>query len=218
MAGTDTNVDLSGWSFTFFIKKNGVEPQLTLANAAGHKGDVYYWRLTDCGFTVGQVGYSAQYMGMNAAFQSTKQAVMIDWVRPYDSVDAIPEESFTSEQIAAVVASLPENPKYEAPEYEAKKVEYLGQYIKAMNASNGDLTEAYVDAIGQLTDEDYATTLSSGTSDVYYVIAVPEAIRKFQSLKVYYKNGVGKRAYAFRKLQKRRQRLRRNTATLQREP
>ena len=188
IAGTDENVDLSGWSFTYFIKKDGVEPQLKLSNAAGHKGDVYYWRLTDCGFTVGQVGYSAQYMGMNAAFQSTKQAVMIDWVRPYESIDAIPEESFTPEQIAAVVASLPENPVYEAPQYEVKKVEYLGQYIKAMNAANGDLTEAYVEPIKQLTDGDLTTTLTSGTSDIYYVLAVPEAIRKFQSLKVYYKD------------------------------
>ena len=188
IAGTDENVDLSGWSFTFFIKKDGVEPQLNLNNAAGHKGDVYYWRLTDCGFTVGQVGYSAQYMGMNAAFQSTKQAVMIDWIRPYESIEAIPEESFTAEQKAAVVATLPENPVYEAPTYDVKRVEYLGQYIKAMNSSNSDLTEAYTDAIAQLTDEDYATTLSTGTYDVYYVIAVPEAIRKFQSLKVYYKN------------------------------
>mgnify|MGYP002852285375 CR=1 FL=1 len=189
IAGTDENVDLSGWSFTFFIQKGGIEPQLTLANAAGHKGDVYYWHLTDCGFTVGQVGYSAQYMGMNAAFQSTKQAVMIDWIRPYESIDAIPEESFTADQKAAVVATLPENPVYEAPQYDVKKVEYLGQYIKAMNASNGDLTEAYVDAIAQLTDGDVATNLTSGTSDVYFVLAVPEAIRKFQSLKVYYKGG-----------------------------
>ena len=188
LSGTDENVDLSGWSFTFFIKKGGIEPQLTLANAAGHKGDVYYWRLTDCGFTVGQVGYSAQYMGMNTAFQSTKQAVMIDWIRPYESIDAIPEESFTAAEKEAVVATLPDNPVYEAPEFEVKKVEYLGQYIKAMNSSNADLTEAYVDAIAQLTDGDVATTLSAGTSDVYYVLAIPEAIRKFQSVKVYYKN------------------------------
>ncbi|MBR0275489.1 MAG: hypothetical protein IJQ76_04705 [Prevotella sp.] len=188
IGGTDENVDLSGWSFSFFIKKDGIEPSLNLNNAAGHKGDVYYWRLTDCGFTVGQVGYAAQYMGMNAAFQSTKQAVMIDWIRPYESIDDIPEESFTAEQKAAVVATLPENPVYEAPEYEVKKVEYLGQFIKAYNGDNGDLTEAYVDAIEQLTDEDYTTTLSKGTSDVYYVLAVPEAIQKFQSVKVYYKN------------------------------
>ena len=188
IGGTDENVDLSGWSFTFFIKKGGIEPSLNLSNAAGHKGDVYYWRLTDCGFTVGQVGYCAQYMGMNAAFQSTKQAVMIDWIRPYESIDAIPEESFTAEQKAAVVATLPENPVYEAPQYEVKKVEYLTQYIKAYNKDNGDLTEAYVDAIKQLTDKDYATTLTAGTSDVYYVVAIPEAIQKFQSVKVYYKN------------------------------
>lgn len=189
IAGTDEQVDLSGWSLTFFIQKGSIEPQLTLANAAGHKGDVYYWHLTDCGFTVGQVGYSAQYMGMNAAFQSTKQAVMIDWIRPYESVDAIPDESFTADQKAAVVATLPENPVYEAPEYEVKKVEYLTQYIKAMNSSNGDLTEAYVDAIAQLTDGNVTENLTSGTSDVYFVIAVPEPIRKFQSLKVYYKGG-----------------------------
>ena len=82
MAGTDENVDLSGWSFTFFIKKGGVEPQLNMSNVAGRKGDVYYWRLSDCGFTVGQVGYSAQYMGFNGSFQSTKQAVMFDWIVP----------------------------------------------------------------------------------------------------------------------------------------
>lgn len=191
IAGTDEKVDLSGWGFTFFIKKGGIEPSLNIANAVGKKGDVYYWRLTDCGFTVGQVGYSAQYMGFNTAFQSTKQAAMIDWIRPYESIDAIPEESFTAEQIAAVVASLPENPKYEAPEYEVKKVEYLGQYIKAMNASNADLTSDYTDAIKQLTDKDYATTLTAGTSDVYYVVAIPEAIRKFQSVKVYYKKDQG---------------------------
>lgn len=188
IAGTDENVDLSGWGFTFFIKKGGIEPSLNIANAAGKKGDVYYWRLTDCGFTVGQVGYSAQYMGFNTAFQSTKQAAMIDWIRPYESIDAIPEESFTAEQIAAVVASLPENPKYEAPQYEVKKVEYLGQYIKAYNKDNGDLTGDYTDAIKQLTDNDLTTTLTAGTSDVYYVVAVPAAIRKFQSVKVYYKD------------------------------
>ncbi len=188
MAPTDESVDLSSWSFSFFIKKGGVEPKLTIANAAGHKGDVYYWRLTDCGYTVGQVGYSAQYMGISNAFQSTKQALMFDWIRPYESVDEIPEESFTAEQIAAVVASLPESPVYEAPQYEVKKVQYLGQYIKAMNSANGDLTEVYLDPIKQLTDGDVVTTLTSGTSDVYYVLAIPEAIRKFQSLKVYYKN------------------------------
>lgn len=191
MSGTDEDVDLSGWSFTFFIKKDGIEPKLTLANAAGHKGDVYYWRLSDCGFTVGQVGYTAQYMGMNTAFQSTKQAVIFDWIRPYESVEAIPEESFTPAEKAAVVATLPENPVYVAPEYEVKKVEYLGQYIKAMNSSNGDLTEAYTAAIEQLTDENYSETLTSGTSDVYFVLAVPEAIRQFQSVKVYYKKDAG---------------------------
>ena len=87
------------------------------------------------------------------------------------------------------MATLPENPVYEAPQYDVKRVEYLGQYIKAMNASNGDLTDAYTEAIAQLTDEDYETTLSSGTYDVFYVIQLPEAIRKFQSLKVYYKGG-----------------------------
>lgn len=189
MAGTDENVDLSGWSFTFFIKKGGIEPSLNLSNAAGHKGDVYYWRLTDCGFTVGQVGYAAQYMGMNTAFQSTKQAVIFDWIRPYESIDAIPEESFTADDKAAVVASLPENPVYEAPEYDVKKVEYLGQYIKAMNASNGDLTDSYVDAIAQLTDGDTQTNLTKGTSDVYFVLNVPEAIQKFHSMKVFYKGG-----------------------------
>lgn len=189
MAGTDENVDLSQWSFTFFIKKGGVEPQLNMSNVAGRKGDVYYWRLSDCGFTVGQVGYSAQYMGFNGSFQSTKQAAIFDWIRPYESIDAIPEESFTAEEKAAVVASLPENPVYVAPVYEVKKVEYLGQYFKAMNSSNGDLTESYLDVIAQLTDGDTQTNLTSGTSDVYYVLAVPEAIRKFQSMKVYYKGG-----------------------------
>lgn len=187
MSGTDENVDLSGWSISFFIKKGGIEPSLKLSNAAGHKGDVYYWRLTDCGFTVGQVGYSAQYMGMNTAFQSTKQAIIFDWIRPYESIDDIPEESFTAEEKAAVVATLPENPVYEAPEYEVKKVEYLGQYIKAMNKDNGDLSDAYRDPIAQLTDGNLTETLTSGTSDVYFVLALPEAIRKFQSLKVYYK-------------------------------
>ena len=186
MAGTSENVDLSAFGATFFIKKDAVEPNLNMTNFAGKKGDVYYWRLTDCGFTVGQVGYCAQYIGLNNAFKSTKDALVIDWIRPYASIDAIPEETISAADLTAIVATLPENPVYEAPVVEQQKVKYLSNLLSMKTADGTDVTADNAAALAAVYDEDLATAVPHGN---YYVITLPEAIQDFATLKVYYKGG-----------------------------
>lgn len=187
MAPTSENVNLSEFSMSFFIKKGGIEPQLNMSNLAGKKGDVYYWRLSDCGFTVGQVGYSAQYMGLNNGFTSTKDAVVFDWVRPFESVDAIPEETIPAADLAAIVSTLPENPVYVAPTKEMLKLNGLLKYVTVRSIEGADLTADYKDEIAKLNDGDFTTKMNIDGN--YFVIKLPELIRNFAGLKVFYGDG-----------------------------
>ena len=57
------------------------------------KGDVYYWDLLKY-ISVGKMPYVGQYLS-STGFQKD-DALYIDWIRTYESVDDIPTESFAT--------------------------------------------------------------------------------------------------------------------------
>lgn len=62
---------------------------------AGKKGDVYYWDLLSCGFPIGKQLFTAAFLSPTG-FTSVESKMLIDWIRFYDTIDNIPEETFVA--------------------------------------------------------------------------------------------------------------------------
>ncbi|MGN1255380.1 MAG: T9SS type A sorting domain-containing protein [Prevotella sp.] len=75
---------------------------LKAADMAGQKGDVLYWDLLRCGGVVGKNLFTSAFFSP-AGFTSANSKLYIDWIRVYDSVDAIPEEKFADDVATGVV-------------------------------------------------------------------------------------------------------------------
>lgn len=87
------NATLNG--FTFYVRKNVEEPGVNMDNLLEKRGDVYIWDLLECGIPFGDRKACAQYLSWRG-MQSSEDAVYIDWMRFYDSLDAIPEEEMVT--------------------------------------------------------------------------------------------------------------------------
>lgn len=78
---------------TFTILGAKGETVLDTTKIAGTKGDVFYFDLLQSGFAVGKQTYTSLFFSP-AGFTSADSKLYLDWVRFYDTVEAIPEESF----------------------------------------------------------------------------------------------------------------------------
>jgi hypothetical protein len=189
-----TNVDsmtLATFSMSFFIKKDGVEPKLTLTNMAGKKGDVYYWKLTDCGFTVGQVGYSAQYLSTDV-LKTCKAGLVIDWIKPFASLSTIPTESIPAADLTAIVATLPASPVVakENETTETRKLVNLDltDYLYVYDASNVDVTETNATELAKVNDKNLNNNVLLN-GNYYVVVKLPEDAQTFKTMKLNYMTG-----------------------------
>ena len=77
---------------TFFVRKNIEEPGVGNSTLLEKRGDVYVWDLLDCGIPYGDRKACAQYMSWNGV-TSPQDAVYVDWMRFYSSLDEIPSET-----------------------------------------------------------------------------------------------------------------------------
>lgn len=84
-------------TFTFLGAKSSVV--VSSSNIAGTKGDVIYFDLLNSGFSIGKQLYTALFFSPKG-FSHAGDKMYIDWVRFYDTIDAIPTESFNSELTA----------------------------------------------------------------------------------------------------------------------
>lgn len=94
--GNTENLTFNG--LTFYVRKNVEEPSVNIANLLEKRGDVYIWDLLDCGIPYGDRKACAQYMSWNGA-TSSEDAVYVDWMRFYDSLEDIPEETMAIETV-----------------------------------------------------------------------------------------------------------------------
>lgn len=90
MLGTD---DCGFGTMNFFNGLTGKNVLVDVAQAAGKKGDVIYFDLLGCGFAIGKQQWTAMFFSPTG-FTSADSKILIDWMRFYDSVNNIPEESF----------------------------------------------------------------------------------------------------------------------------
>lgn len=87
------NVTFNG--FTFYVRKSVEEPAANMDNLLEKRGDVYIWDLLECGVPFGDRKACAQYVSW-VGMQSADDAVYVDWIRFYDSLDAIPTETIAT--------------------------------------------------------------------------------------------------------------------------
>ena len=90
--GTNPEITVDVFNFLAKPETNATGFELSLADAE-MKGDVYYWDLLRY-ISVGKSAYVSQYMS-TAGFQQG-DALYIDWIRTYESMDDIPSESFAT--------------------------------------------------------------------------------------------------------------------------
>ena len=89
-----TNPEITVDKFNFLQQVNGLNSEFALSlSDAEMKGDVYYWDLLRY-IGVGKTNYVGQFMS-TAGFQQG-DALYIDWIRTYETVDDIPSESFAT--------------------------------------------------------------------------------------------------------------------------
>jgi len=103
MAATDTVAKLN--SLGLFAVKSIDEISFNLSNVAGKKGDVIYWDMLTMGVPYGNKGWSCQYLSMTG-YTADTQKVYVDWIRPYATIDEIPNELL---DINSAVRNLYEN-------------------------------------------------------------------------------------------------------------
>ena len=90
--GNTDAIEFNG--LTFFVRKNIEEPGVGMSTLKEKRGDVYIWDLLDCNIPYGDRKACAQYMSWNGV-RSAGDAVYVDWMRFYKSLDAIPNETLT---------------------------------------------------------------------------------------------------------------------------
>lgn len=89
-----TNPEITVDKFNFLQQVNGLNSEFALnLSDAEMKGDVYYWDLLRY-VSVGKTNYVSQYMSTQGFQQG--DALYIDWIRTYETVDDIPSESFAT--------------------------------------------------------------------------------------------------------------------------
>ena len=88
--GNTDAIEFNG--LTFFVRKNIEEPGVGMSTLLERRGDVYIWDLLDCGIPYGDRKACAQYMSWNGV-TSADDAVYVDWMRFYQTLDEIPTES-----------------------------------------------------------------------------------------------------------------------------
>lgn len=93
-------------SFTFFNVKKSIA--ISDKNIAGKKGDVVYFDLLNSGFSVGKQLFSSIFFSPEG-FTHAGDKLYIDWVRFYNTVDDIPEESFAEDVAPTGIKSI-QNP------------------------------------------------------------------------------------------------------------
>jgi hypothetical protein len=87
--GTNSNIALLQMNYLLPSGLNGLN--LTSANATGIKGNVMYWDMLQTGAVVGKQLYLSAFFS-TVGFASVSDKMYIDWIRTYDSIDAIPNE------------------------------------------------------------------------------------------------------------------------------
>lgn len=108
-ASSNPAVDVAGnsttgiSSFTFY-QAFGDGLVLTFDNAIEKRGDVFIFDLLAAGMAPGGIRYVNQYMG-NLPLNDIDERVYIDWMRTYETLDAIPAEVFDGNAIPAVNTS-----------------------------------------------------------------------------------------------------------------
>lgn len=88
--GNTDEIEFNG--LTFFVRKNIEEPGVGMSTLKEKRGDVYIWDLLECGIPYGDRKACAQYMSWKNV-KHPGNAVYVDWMRFYDSLDAIPSET-----------------------------------------------------------------------------------------------------------------------------
>lgn len=89
-----TNPEMTIEKMNFLNKPETASSEFAVSLAdAEAKGDVYYWDLLRY-ISVGKLAYVSQYF--SAAGLQKDDAMYIDWIRTYESVDDIPTESFAA--------------------------------------------------------------------------------------------------------------------------
>jgi hypothetical protein len=90
-ASNNRHVTMS--NFNFLVKKGIDETIISPDNLTGQKGDVRYWDLLALGLSYGDKGAAAQYLSFDG-IASPDDTVFIDWIRTYETIDQIPNETF----------------------------------------------------------------------------------------------------------------------------
>ena len=87
-----TNDNITFGGMTFYVRKYVEEPAVSTANLLERRGDVYVWDLLDAGIPYGDRKACAQYLSWNG-LSNAQDAVYVDWMRFYQSLDEVPTES-----------------------------------------------------------------------------------------------------------------------------
>ncbi len=149
-------------NFVFFVRKRIEEPQAQDGNVFERRGDVWVWDLFDLGVSFGDSKACAQYL-MWKGLRSSADAVWVDWIRFYDSLDAIP-----TEEIVTAIADVQK-------ESEGLNVSVNGRTLSVF--AEGEVSVYTVDA--RLAGQ----ALSSGTArfnlaEGVYVVKAGNAVKK----------------------------------------
>ncbi len=89
------NPDITFGGLVFFVLKGVEEPNAKMDLLLEKRGDVYVWDLLDAGVSFGDSKACAQYASWDG-FTSSEDAVYVDWMRFYSSLDEIPTEEMAT--------------------------------------------------------------------------------------------------------------------------
>lgn len=128
--------DAAFGTLNFFNAKKGV--QISSANIAGRKGDVVYFDLLNSGFSIGKQLYSAMFFSP-VGFSKAGDKMYIDWMRFYDSVEAIPTESF-ADDVATSIKSIQDF----LPGAQGSAVVYGVNGVRVGSSTNGLKSGVYI--------------------------------------------------------------------------
>jgi hypothetical protein len=97
--------DIAFNGLTFFVRKNIEEPGVGMSSLAEKRGDVYIWDLLNCGIPYGDRKACAQYCSWSGA-NYPEAAVFVDWMRFYNSLDAIPTETMEVDPMVTGISNV----------------------------------------------------------------------------------------------------------------
>ena len=90
MKATD---DVAFGTMNFFNGLTNSNVLVSIDQLKGKKGDVIYWDMLGCGFSVGKQHFTAMFLSPTG-FTSADSKMLVDWIRFYDTEENIPEEKF----------------------------------------------------------------------------------------------------------------------------